>query len=247
MLMFMNILPAIPFPSPAPTGIGDERNDAGHDGKGADLDGRRGSGSDGEDAPLNSADPAEPSTQPPSALQRSPSYQQEQDGPHEPDELQNNIDNGRTINNDRGPLSLARPWQPTTKPSRIAIPASSLPQRSAAKAVNQQTYRSDAQSLSAETTVSSLSHPTLSRTGKGAAHLGNNGDEMRIQHASLKVDEIILRPASAGVLFLVATIRTTGDTLQLACLEPAELLESTLGNMGKVDSIAVKPSAPARS
>lgn len=133
--MFMNILPAIPFPSPAPTGIGDERNDAGHDGKGADLDGRRGSGSDGEDAPLNSADPAEPSTQPPSALQRSPSYQQEQDGPHEPDELQNNIDNGRTINNDRGPLSLARPWQPTTKPSRIAIPASSLPQRSAAKAV----------------------------------------------------------------------------------------------------------------
>lgn len=56
----MNILLAIPVPSPAPTAIGDESNDAGHDGKGADLDGRRGSGSGGEDTPLNPADPTDP-------------------------------------------------------------------------------------------------------------------------------------------------------------------------------------------
>ena len=113
--------------------------------------------------------------------------------------------------------------------------------------VNQQTQRSEAQSLSAETAASSLSHPTLSRTGKGAAQLGNNSDGMPIQHYSLKVDEIILRPASAEVLFLVATIRTTGDTLQLSCLEPAELLESTLGHTWKVDGLTLKPFAPAGS
>jgi len=113
--------------------------------------------------------------------------------------------------------------------------------------VNQQTQRPEAQSLSAETAVSPLSHPTLPGTGKGAAHFGNNGDEMPIQHESLKVDEIILRPASAGVLFLVATIRTTGDTLQLSCFEPAELLENTLGNVGKVDSLTLKPSVSAGS
>jgi hypothetical protein len=58
----------------------------------------------------------------------------------------------------------------------------------------------------------------------------------------LKVDEIIFRPASAGDLFLVATIRSTDDKPRLSCLEPTELLESTLGNMG-----TVKPSAPTGS
>jgi len=232
-----NTLPAILVPPLAPTAIGDESNNASHDGQGVVLDGRRGSGGDGEDTPINFAEPAvlaEPSTQPPSTLQWSLSDRQERDGPREPDKLQNNIDNGRTIKDGRGP----------PKPLRIAVPASSLPERSAAKIVTQQTHQSDAQSLSFETAPSPLSRPTPFRTSKGAAHLGSNDDGMSVQHASLQVDEIILRPASAGALFLVATIRTTDDTLQLACLEPAELLESTLGHMGKVDSITVKPSTP---
>lgn len=70
---------------------------------------------------------------------------------------------------------------------------------------------------------------------------------MPIQHASLKVDEIILRPASVEDFFLVAIIRSTGDKLRLACLEPAELLEGTLGNKGTVDGITVKPSTSAGS
>ena len=70
---------------------------------------------------------------------------------------------------------------------------------------------------------------------------------MPSQHASLKVDEIILRPAAAGDFFLVATIRSTGDKLWHSCLELAELMEGTLGNMGTVDSTTVKPSAPAGS
>ena len=247
-------LAAIPVLLPMPTAIGDGSDNAGYDGEANGLEERYDSGNDaGEDALSSSSEPAEPSTRTPSTLQRSPSCQQERDDRHEPDESQNNVDNGRTINNDCGPQSLARTRarartrQRTTKPPRRAIQASSPHQRSAAKMMNQQTQRSEAQSLSAETAASPLSHPTLPRTGKSAAQLGNNGDGMPIQHDSLKVDEIILRPASAGVLFLVATIRTTGDPLQLACLEPAELLESTLGYMGKVDSITVKPSAPAGS
>jgi len=243
-------LAAIPVLLPMPTAIGDGSDNAGYDGEANGLEERYDSGNDaGEDALSSSSEPAEPSTRTPSTLQRNPSCQQERDDRHEPDESQNNVDNGRTINNDSGSQSLARTRtrQRTTKPPRRAIHASSPHQRSAAKMVNQQTQRSEAQSLSAETAASPLSHPTLSRTGKGAAQLGNNGGGMPIQHDSLKVDEIILRPASAGVLFLVATIRTTGDPFQLACLEPAELLESTLGNMGKVDSITVKPSAPAGS
>ena len=196
---------------------------------------------DAEDALLNSVEP-NPTAEPAPGLQHGPSRGQEGESSRERGELQTNMVSSRVTNTDRGPQSPQSADQPT-KPSRIPIPTSPPLRRYAVKIANQQIH----QSLPAETTVSPLSHPTLSKKGKGAAHLGNNGDRMPIQHASLKVDEIILRPASAGDLFLVATIRTAGHKLQQSCLEPTELLESILGNMGKVESITVKPSASAES
>jgi len=196
---------------------------------------------DAEDALLNPVEPM-PTAEPAPGLQHGPSRGQEGESSHEREELQTSMVSSRVTNTDRGPQSPGNADQPT-KPSRIPIPTSPPLQRYVAKVANQQTRKS----LPAETTAPPLSHPTLSKTGKGAAHLGNNGDRMPIQHASLKVDEIILRPATAGDLFLVATIRTAGDKLQQSCLEPTELLESILGNMGKVESITVKPSASAES
>ena len=61
--MFINILPAIPFLLLAPTSIGNKCNNVGYNRKGADLNRRCSSSSDGKDALLNSANPTKPSTQ----------------------------------------------------------------------------------------------------------------------------------------------------------------------------------------
>jgi len=96
----------------------------------------------------------------------------------------------------RGATTMNLPYYPHSWLSR-AISATSHLQRRTVKFVNQQTCRFDAQPLPAETTASLPYHPTLSKSGKSAAQLGN-GDRMLIEHTSFKVAEIILRPAMAG-------------------------------------------------